>query len=67
MRVMSASKSKDFPFDVDVMDPMLGVVLDTDLGSDLSRDGCAEGSRRVSVLLLLVTWVCACTLLVVKS
>lgn len=38
MRVMSSSKSKKYLFDIDVMDPMLGVVLDTDLGADLSRD-----------------------------
>lgn len=38
MRVMSMSKSKKYLFDMDVMDPMLGVVLDTDLGADLSRE-----------------------------
>lgn len=38
MRVQSANKSRNFPFDVDVIDPMLDVVLDTELGADLSRD-----------------------------
>lgn len=40
MRVMSTSKSKKYLFDLDVMDPMLDVVLDTDLGADTSRDRC---------------------------
>lgn len=38
MRMQSANKSRNFPFDVDVIDPMLDVVLDTELGADLSRD-----------------------------
>lgn len=39
MRTQAANKSRKFPFDVDVIDPMLDVVLDTDLGADLSREG----------------------------
>lgn len=38
MRGVSNSKSKRFLFEVDVMDPLLIVVLDTNLGADLSRD-----------------------------
>lgn len=38
MRVISSNKTKHLPFDVDVMDPMLDVVLDTQLGADLSRE-----------------------------
>ena len=38
MRVVSNSKSKKFLFEVDVMDSLLNVVLDTNLGADLSRD-----------------------------
>lgn len=47
MRVVSNSKSKKFLFEVDVIDPLLNVVLDTNLGADLSRDrynhsGCSN-------------------------
>lgn len=38
MRVVSNSKSKKFLFEVDVMDSLLNVVLDTNLGADLSRE-----------------------------
>ncbi|CAM9673002.1 unnamed protein product, partial [Hapterophycus canaliculatus] len=49
MRVMSISKSKKYLFDMDVMDPMLGVVLDTDLGADLSRDSVLKRVERAIV------------------
>lgn len=38
MRVRSNSKSKKFLFEVDVMDALLNVVLDTNLGAETSRD-----------------------------
>lgn len=37
MEVMTNSKSKKYAFDMEVVDPLLGVVLDTDLGADTSR------------------------------
>ncbi|CAM9689894.1 unnamed protein product, partial [Ectocarpus fasciculatus] len=49
MRVMSTSKSKKYLFDLDVIDPMLDVVLDTDLGADLSRDSVLKRVERAIV------------------
>lgn len=53
MRLISKSKSKDFPFDIDVMDPLLTVALDTDLGADVSREGCVRYYPFLAVCLLL--------------
>lgn len=36
--MVSNSKVKKFLFEVDVIDSLLNVVLDTDLGADLSRN-----------------------------
>ncbi|CAM9905485.1 unnamed protein product, partial [Ectocarpus sp. 13 AM-2016] len=46
MRVMSTSKSKKYLFDLDVIDPMLDVVLNTELGADLSRDSVLKRVER---------------------
>ncbi|CBJ30457.1 1,3-beta-glucan synthase, family GT48 [Ectocarpus siliculosus] len=49
MRVMSTSKSKKYLFDLDVIDPMLDVVLDTELGADLSRDSVLKRVERAII------------------
>lgn len=42
MRVRSKNSMRGFRFDVEVVDAMLGVALDTELGVDVSREGCVR-------------------------
>eukprot|EP00903_Cladosiphon_okamuranus_P007590 g7363.t1 len=49
MEEVSDSKMKKFLFEVDVMDPLFNIVLDTDLGADLSRESVIERVERAII------------------
>jgi len=45
MEVISDKKSKKYPFHLDVITPLLDVVLDTSLGSEVSRSRYVAANR----------------------